>query len=227
MFIILLFELMKAFLNFIFIGLVSITLFSCQKELSIDTSLNGGDDNNNDTDQLQGNWKFVHLEANTEATVDASVLTERLTTITKYNTVTKNNTGTISFDGTNAKVNNLGYEFDTELTVTSYVNGIKDDEFKAPFKFPVQPINSTSKYQLIGSDSLYLPEGAFFAMPDGSGQTQGFSEPSGAKFSINGSTLVFTSNIATDTSFYEDYQGLDVLYNVSQKASAVMKFEKQ
>lgn len=215
---------MKTFVNFAAVCFFSVLVCSCQKELSLDGSLPGGNNNNNDN-KLLGSWKFINLSANTESAAEAVFLGEKVTTVTKYNTVTQNNKGSVTFDGSNARVSNLSYEIDAELTVTDYLNGVKEDEFKVPFKFAVPPVSSTSKYQLIGSDSLYLPEGSFFAMPDGSGQTQGFAEPSGAKFSVNGNTLLLTTSVARDTSIYDE--DIDILYIVTQKAGGVMKFEKQ
>ncbi|MBX2924850.1 MAG: hypothetical protein KF746_21800 [Chitinophagaceae bacterium] len=216
---------MKAFLNFAAVCFFSVIVCSCQKELSLDSSLPGGNNNNNNNNQLLGSWKFVNLSASTESVAEAVFFGEKVSTVTKYNTVTENNKGSITFDGSNAKVSNLSYEIDTELTVTDYLNGVKGDEFKVPFKFAVPPVSSSSKYQIIGSDSLYLPEGSFFSMPDGSGQTQGFTEPSGAKFSVNGNTLLLTTSVARDTSIYDE--DLDVLYKVTQKAGGIMKFERQ
>lgn len=213
---------MKAVLRLTAVCVLSLALFSCQKELSIDTSSPGGGDNNNNDNKLLGNWKFINLAVDVEGSVATNVAGQTVTSVTKYNTVTKNNEGVLSVDATNMKMTGLAYAIQTDVDV-KISDGVDEDEMTIPLDFAVPAYSTNSKYQLIGTDSLYFPEGAFLDMPDANGQPVGVSEPSGAKFSINGKTLLISAK--AKRTYNVNQQG--VISNVTQKADGVITLEKQ
>jgi hypothetical protein len=61
-----------------------------------------------------------------------------------------------------------------------------------PYDVTIPATSGTSKYQLVGSDSLYFPAGGVFTMGT-TGGTQ--TTPEGSKFTIHGDTLVITTSI--------------------------------
>jgi hypothetical protein len=60
----------------------------------------------------------------------------------------------------------------------------------------IPPTSGSSKYQLIGSDSLYFPAGGVISMGTGGG-TQ--TTPEGSRFTINGDTLAIVTSIHQTT----------------------------
>lgn len=220
---------MKALLNFVLICIFSAVLFSCQKELSFEIPVPGTNPGGNDTttnpadNKLIGTWKFINFEINAESRTQATILGETLGSTAKYSTVTINNTGTLTFDANNSKATDIGYDIDTEINVRSFGGGMPPEDLTLPFQFSLAPYDASAKYKIIGTDSIYFPEGTLFDMPDANGQPANASQPMGGKFSINGNTLIITSSVARDTAIYQ--QGL--LYDVSQRGTGKIKLERQ
>ncbi|MGN6491801.1 MAG: hypothetical protein ACTHLE_07375 [Agriterribacter sp.] len=220
---------MKTLLNFVLVCVFSVALISCQKELSFEIPVPGTNPGDNDTttnpanNKLIGTWKFVNFDITAESRTQATILGETMGSIAKYSTVTINNTGTITFDATNSTATGIGYDIDTEVNVKSFGGGVPPEDLTLPFQFSLDPYNASAKYKIIGTDSLYFPEGTFFDMPDANGQPANASQPMGGKFSINGNTLIITSSVAKDTAITQ--QGLT--YDVSQRGTGKIKLERQ
>jgi hypothetical protein len=79
--------------------------------------------------------------------------------------------------------------------------------------------NSSGKYKLIGSDSIYFPEGSIMTVSG----TSSTSQPSGAKLNISGNTMKIIQTVYADTT--EDVDGAS--YHLIETATATMSFQKQ
>lgn len=221
---------MKVFLKFAVICLLSAGLFSCQKEKSFEIPLPGTDNGDDDSttnpadNKLIGTWKFINFDVDVAGIVDVSAFGQTAGSRSAYSTVTLNNTGTITFDANKANITGLGYDISTDVKVTTYTGSVQEDELTMPLDFTAPPYNASSKYKIIGTDSLYFPEGTLFEMPDaGLGEPTGAAEPMGAKFSINGNTLLISTSVSRDSSFVQN----GLTYTVTQQASGTIKLERQ
>lgn len=217
---------MKVFLKFAVICLLSAGLFSCQKEKSFEIPLPGTDNGDDDSttnpadNKLIGTWKFINVNINSESRMEVAGMGG---SITKYQATTTNNSGTVTFDATHSKATNMGYSIDTELTIKTFGTGM-DDEITTPFEFSLAPYNSSAKYKIIGTDSIYFPEGALFDMPAANPQpTPADPIATGGKFSITGNTLKMVSSVLRDTVISQG----GVAARVTQKATAIATLERQ
>ena len=82
----------------------------------------------------------------------------------------------------------------SKVIADNYQNDVLIDTTQMPFSYRLDSTNSSGKYKLIGSDSIYFPEG-FIYVSDVTTQ----SEPSGGKISINGNMLTITQSAIKDT----------------------------
>lgn len=218
---------MKTFVHFILFAAVSVMLFSCQKELSKDTSLPVGsnpDENNNTS--IIGDWNYIATDMDVAVsgqTTDPDLGTVKF--IQAYKTTTINNKGSLKFTATDFQSTNLSYSISTNIEISTIVPGVPADKQTIPFNFDVPASNSTAKYQQVGSDSLYFPDGALISIPDASGAIppSAYSEPSGGRFSIVSDTLKIFGNV--NASATQNIEGLD--FSVSQKASIVMRYKRK
>jgi hypothetical protein len=140
---------------------------------------------------LVGNWNFINMNAHTQATTNAG---PGITSVSVSNYITKNNTGTIQFTKDSMAINNLSYTVDTTFTTYFYVAGVFTDSIVTPISTSLPATSATVEYQVIGSDSIYFPNGGI--LPQGlTGNGQG----TGATYVLSGSTLTLTSALS-DTS---------------------------
>jgi hypothetical protein len=189
---------MKKFL-FVLITL-TIGIISCQKGItdSIDTGDTGGDNNGGDTtvlNALKGSWNFTSVSANTQNSVEFTVDGENDKSLSVTNYTSQNNSGTLVIDDSMFHMNNYTYSIDTSIETYSYTNGILSDSINVPFSYYVPATNSSAKYKLIGTDSVYFPEGGFVSIDDNASAFK----PYGVKFNITGNILKFTQNVNIDT----------------------------
>lgn len=144
---------------------------------------------------LGGNWNFVSLHMQTQATIQATIPgpagPETDKTVTNSNYTTIKNAGVIVFTADSMVATGLTYTIADSLYAYNYINGIFTDSSHSPFTGGFPPINNSSAYKLIGTDSLYFPGGGSLAGLSGSQATVA----SGAKFVINGNTMTITGQI--------------------------------
>ncbi|MBX3256910.1 MAG: hypothetical protein KF862_22425 [Chitinophagaceae bacterium] len=224
---------MKAVLNFVFVCFCSLILFSCQKELSIDTSVTGSNNNNNnnnsddDNTSIIGEWNLLEIDMDVSSTVETSLSGITQQTVSSYKTTTIHNSGSLAFTATDMQSKNMQYSISTEISLMSYTGGQPDmdEPMKMPFDFTVPATNSSAKYKQIGSDSLYFPDGNFLLMPEAANgmPTEMYSEPGGVKFSIASDTLSFLGS--TSQSKTQSQAGFNVL--ITNKGSIVAKYKRK
>jgi hypothetical protein len=166
------------------IGLIFLTMVSCKKDN------NGGGSGGG---ALQGQWNLVSMQAQTQSTQQyvESGIAFKTVTLSEYTTT--NNAGTVTFSTDSAITKGLAYSVATTANGAIYENGQVINTTQVPFNFTLPPTNSSSKYQLIGKDSVYFPAGGLIVAVGSSG-----SQPtvgSGGRYVISGNTLTLTLHV--------------------------------
>jgi hypothetical protein len=166
-----------------------ILLAACSKN----TSTPGSGQSTSTPAQLAGNYTFLYIDASTNVTEQVSIAgqTAKFVTISNYRTV--QNTGTVAFTTDSAFATGLGYTISTTLTAIQYQNGIAIDTVTQPYVQTIPATSSASKYQQIGTDSLYFPGGALGVGSLTAGTP--IVPPTGGHFLIKGDTLTITTKI--------------------------------
>ena len=215
---------MKLHLHVLLFCAACLLFFSCQKELSIDT-LNAGDNVNNGggAGSLIGNWNFISLDAKTASTSSYNLDGVTIKGVAKYQAITENNKGYFSISSNTIKAIGLSYSLSTDVTLETFVGPLKTDEQTIPLDMTMPPYDAISNYQQISTDSLYLPEGVVFDIPDAGLQPNGANEPMGATFTIHADTLKIKANLNKYTTINQG--GID--FQVHQTGSAIYSFKKQ
>jgi len=159
--------------------------------------------NGSGSSSVQGNWNFSYMTATTSVTATQS----GVTTVTHTYYKTKNNAGTIKFTADSMAVTGLTYTVDTTATAYVYYGSTLFDSVSAPFTYSLPATSQTVYYKIIGSDSIYLPNGGIVpagytgTVPASGGRfvivndtlkltVQGFQSASGASESVNGTIFM-------------------------------------
>jgi hypothetical protein len=113
------------------------------------------------------------------------------TTIFTSDYNTSGNSGELNFTENSINCLNLGYTAITPTLIVSYQNGMPNDTLQNTFSTnAISYGNSNLTYEIIGTDSIHFVGSGF---PDSIGNNN--QVVSGAKFSISGNILTFTSYI--------------------------------
>ena len=157
------------------LAVIILAATSCKKEGS-----------ENSSSLLSGNWKFV--SANGSTTVTNSVnfggdvfKTEGISTFTSSNPK-----GTYTMTATQITGNGIGYDFTGTSTSKVYENNVLQNQVTTPMNGTIPPINTSSTYKLVGTDSLYFETKA-----------PGTANAGGCKFKLEGTKLTLFMNINT------------------------------
>ncbi|HXD77744.1 MAG TPA: hypothetical protein VN616_08040 [Puia sp.] len=140
---------------------------------------------------LSGTWDFVGLVAHTTAAVDQVYGSDDYKDVTVSDYTTTNNGGTITFNGGVAKTSDFTCEANFIAVDSSYLDGQLVGVVSEPFDVNFPATSGSSKYQQIGSDSLYFPSGGVFTM-GASANTQ--TNAVGSRFTIHNDTLTLIVN---------------------------------
>jgi len=116
---------MKKIYNTFLVFLSAILLISCQKELTMDSSL--GLAGTGTTAGLKGNWKFIGMFSKTESIVELNDGVDVLKTVSLSEFNSLQNTGTVKIDGSKMTSTGFGYQVDTLATGLIYENNILID----------------------------------------------------------------------------------------------------
>ncbi|HTR28746.1 MAG TPA: hypothetical protein VMH27_05720 [Puia sp.] len=141
---------------------------------------------------VAGTWNLINIVASTRGAVDEVYGSDDYLDVTYSEYTTTNNSGTIAFSGGVATTSNITYEASFTALDSSYLDGQFAGVVTYPLDVTVPATSGTTKYQQIGSDSLYFPAGGAFTMGT-TGGTQ--TTPQGSRFTIHGDTLVITTSI--------------------------------
>jgi hypothetical protein len=119
---------------------------------------------------LTGPWAFLGGSAQIQST---SQEPGGITMVTNTNYLTKNNTGTITFNRDSMIVSDLGYSVDTTIKAYFYYNGAIYDSASQQVSLSIPPTSATAKYTMVGTDSLYFPNGGILSALDSMSVGQG------------------------------------------------------
>jgi hypothetical protein len=145
---------------------------------------------------LSGSWNLIDIVAHTRSAVDQVYGGDDYEDVTISDYTTTNNAGTITFAGGVANTSGITYEASFTALDSTYMDGQSLGTVTLPYDITIPPTSGSSKYQLIGSDSLYFPAGGVFSMGTGGG-TQ--TTPEGSRFTIHGDTLAIVTSINQTT----------------------------
>src|ERR1700722_3127831 len=158
---------------------IFICLFSCKKDSNSNKS--------NPTNPLVGTWNFEGIQSNNMVNTSNGTNTTIFTS--DYNTT--GNSGTLNFTGNTLTCSNIGYTASIPTLIVSYQNGLPNDTLQNTNSTSViSSVNSNLTYEIIGSDSIHFIGSGF---PDSLGNNN--PVVSGAKFSVTGDDLIFTSYV--------------------------------
>jgi hypothetical protein len=194
---------------------------ACQKELgySVPSSTNNNNNNGTTGNSITGIWNFLSMQATTQTTGTFNLSGVNEKTISTSDYTTANNTGTLVIGDSIITMSNLSYTVESTVKEYTYENNVLIDSSESPFSFSMPVSNSSGKHKLIGSDSIYFPEGSIMTV-SGISST---SQPSGAKLNISGNTMKIIQTVYADTT--EDVDGAS--YHLIETATATMSFQKQ
>ncbi len=162
---------------------VMLMMGACKKSNS-----NGGSTTN---PLAGGTWNFAGLSSNAKltATVSAGPISGTVIDVIDFRTI--DNAGSIAFTADSMAGSGVGYTIDTTYTTYTYI-GSTSDTVTTPYTTTIAPISSSTRYQLIGSDSIYFGSGTPFAVSLYAGDTIRIE---GAHFLMSGNTVTLTSTI--------------------------------
>jgi hypothetical protein len=116
------------------------------------------------------------------------------TSVSSSNYITQNNAGTIDFTIDSMSVSGLAYTVSTTFTTYFYYTGTVYDTVTSPLNASLPATSMNVGYKLIGSDSMYFPNGGL--LPAGLTSS---SSGQGAHFVLSGDTLRLTVQAADTT----------------------------
>jgi hypothetical protein len=199
----------KTFTLFRFVILTMIVV-SCNKSKSVEQPQNA----------LAGNWTFVSMKVQTKSTVQETIAGSVESAVTTTNYTTIKNAGTITFSTDSLFAVGLTYTVADSVRAYEYENGQFQDSLILPYNLTLPPMNSSSKYQLIGTDSLYFPGGGGFSPSLPGGQA---TVASGGRIAFNGNSMTLTTKINQTTT--QNMGGVSATSVV--QATAVITLQKQ
>ena len=187
--------------------IISICFVACSK-----------DNNKVNSSKIAGNWSFNGIHANTFSSamdVEGGI---RYTTETTSEYTTSLNGGTVNITGNTMTGTGITYAAEMNIFVTDYEGTTIIDTFSTTAPFNISPTNSTSTFEIIGTDSIHYTS----ANGLGSGGA-GMLPANGSKFSISGDILTLTSNVVQDKIF----DTLGVTITQHETATVVNTLRKQ
>ncbi|GGB25273.1 hypothetical protein [Puia dinghuensis] len=146
--------------------------------------------------QLVGNYQFLYLSAQVQSISQASGGGQTQKAVTYSNYKTTQNTGTVTLTADSLASKGVGYTAAFTSLTYEYVNGVLTDSISFPFSLTYPPSSTSTKYDVIGQDSIYF-HGGYLVSGFGGGST--LAPPSGGHFSFKGDTLFITSHVNQTT----------------------------
>lgn len=151
------------------------------------------DNNNTTTSAISGNWAFNGLHATTSSTASDNEGGINYKTVTTSDYTTTSNGGTVNISSNTMTGTGITYAADITAFASYYEDDVLVDTFSSNIPINIPPTNSTSGFEVIGTDSIHYTGGGIL----GSGGS-GTPAATGAKFSVSGDILTLTSNVAVD-----------------------------
>lgn len=155
------------------------------------------DKTDNNTAGIEGTYKLKYISAKTNSTLTGS-FGDKVVTLADY--TTENNQGTVVFDGSTISATGLAYSVNSSSTYYLYDGPDLIDSASFPLILSLPATSSTAPYQLIGSDSIYFPQGSATSPATGGATT---TVASGGRYSWNGNELTIKQNVSRDSTFQD------------------------
>ena len=168
--------------SWILLAILTMVFVACKK-----------DNNSNGSSALSGTWTFNGFHATTYSSaqdVESGIVFKTVTT-SDYTTV--DNTGSVNISGNTMAGTGIGYTANMNLFVTDYQDNVIVDTFSTQLPITIPPTNSTSAFEVIGTDSIHYTSSGLIGSA-GSGSPAA----NGAKFTIDTGVLTITSNVVVD-----------------------------
>lgn len=105
---------------------------------------------------LIGNWNFLYIKANASSTGSAAGLTY----VTTASFTTVNNAGKATFTNTSMELTGVTYSINTTATTAVYQGTTLVTTQSQPFTQAIPATSDTAAYRVIGTDSIYFPNGS-------------------------------------------------------------------
>jgi hypothetical protein len=188
---------------------------SCQKEVSGDGILPPPVEN-----PLLGNWKLIDNDVKAEFTQEVIRDIGTLTNISTLDYITMNNDGTLTFEQDKILAKQLSFSFEDTIKSQLYVDGSFVEAYESPIDATMPPASSSSPYVLVGTDSIYCPNGSFLQI-EGTDTTETF--PTGFKFVIQDDRLILTNHTTAQEEVTED----GATTKTESKVTVVTTLQKQ
>ena len=204
-------SIMKMRLPALLPAIILFVAVSCSKEKSIDTGSGG---NGGSQANLQGTWKFVSLIGTLNETAAYNLGSDDIKIETFFTLSSKNPVGVYKITATNFNGEGIGYDFTGITNIKSYQNGVLQSDNTIPFNENVPATNTSSKYKLIGTDSIYFETGA-------PGDPNG--DAGGCRYKLEGKKLSLFQK--SDTTIVSDQGG--IMIRETQKLNFTLLLEKQ
>ena len=128
--------------------------------------------NKSNTSQgLVGTWNFLGVSAQSKMVVSEG---SGVTMVAYPAFVTTNNLGSITFSKDSMSASGIGYKVDTAFWAYFYYgSSVYYDSTRQTLSYTVPPTSTSSKYSLIGTDSIYFPKGGLLTTFDSASTGQG------------------------------------------------------
>jgi hypothetical protein len=150
---------------------------------------------NSDTNQgLVGTWNFLGISGGTKTSANEG---QGVTMVASPVFVTKNNIGSMTFAKDSMRASGIGYSVDTSFMAYFYYGGSIYDSSLQTLNYTVPPTSTTSKYSLVGADSIYMPSGGILTALDSSSTGQR------CKYVLSGDSLILSVGGVDTTGGYE------------------------
>lgn len=128
---------------------------------------------------LVGNWNFLYIKANATSSGPAGGFNY----VSTANFTTVNNSGTATFTKTAMELTSLAYSINTTFATSVYMGSTLVTSTTTPFSQVIPATSDTADYQIIGTDSIYFPNGS--PVPGAA---------NGGRFAVNNDTLSIKIN---------------------------------
>lgn len=141
--------------------------------------------------QLPGNYKFLYVIAQVQSISQLSGGGMNEKDVSNTNYTTTQNAGTVVMTKDSISLKGVAYTATTNVKSYTYESGVLTDSISFPFTETVPPLNTSTKYDIIGSDSIYFHGGYLVSL----GGASNIAQPSGGRFSFKGDTLFIISKM--------------------------------
>lgn len=149
-------------------------------------------DTSNQNHSLNGTWNLKSSSVQLRSAVIDFYNGDNLTTDTVFNYTTQNNNGNITITDDSIYTTGLSYTVSDTIHIHHYTNSVDTYPQESPVSFTVIYPQLNMQFKMIGTDSIYFPQGATLSLPD----NLGIPQPvvfNGAKIVLSGNTLTMTS----------------------------------